>query len=129
MNFIPCQLLEEDSRFHIDTGDFNIPIPDWIASNLGSSEEKKLVFGIRPEDIYEKGPGQEPSIERPIIRAKVNVVEPLGKEISLDVSTGANSLTVLLGAETKARPHQDIDLTLNLDKAHLFRREGGEAIV
>jgi multiple sugar transport system ATP-binding protein len=113
----------------MDTGDFSIPLPDWIAAKLGFSEEKKLVFGIRPEDMYERGPGQEPSIERPIIRAKVNVVEPLGKEISLDVSTGAHSLTVLLGAETKARPHHDIDLTINMDKAHLFRREGGEAIV
>ena len=129
MNFIPCQLIEEDSRFHIETGDFSILLPDWIASKLGSSEDKELVFGIRPEDIYEKVPGQAPSIERPIIGAKVNVVEPLGKEISLDVSTGANALTVLLGADTKAKPHQDIDLTLNLDKAHLFRREGGEAII
>jgi multiple sugar transport system ATP-binding protein len=128
MNFIPCRLLQEDSLFFIDTGDFSIPLPDRIASKLDFSENE-FVFGIRPEDIYEKGPGQEPSVERPIIEAKVNVVEPLGKEISLDVSTGANSLTVLLGAETKAKPHQEIDLTLNLDKAHLFRRGGGEAIV
>jgi multiple sugar transport system ATP-binding protein len=96
---------------------------------LRSSEEKEWVFGIRPEDMFEKAPGQEPSIERPIIKAKVNVVEPLGKEISLDVSTGANALTVLLGADTKAKPYHDIDLTLNLDKAHLFRREGGQAVI
>ena len=129
MNFIPCQLIEEDARLSIDTGDFSIPLPDWITARLGSAEEKDLIFGLRPEDMYEKGPGQEPSIERPIIKAKVNVVEPLGKEISLDVSTGANSFTALLGAETDARPHQDMELTLNMDKAHLFRREGGEAIV
>ena len=60
---------------------------------------------------------------------KVTVVEPLGKEISLEVSTGANSFTALLGADTDAKPHQDMELTLNMDKAHLFRREGGEAIV
>ena len=129
MNFIPCQVLEEDSRFYIETGDFSIPLPDWITAKLGAAEEKDFIFGIRPEDMYEKGPGQEPSIERPIIEAKVNVVEPLGKEISLDVSTGANSLTALLGADTDTKPHQDIELTLNMDKAHLFRREGGEAIV
>jgi hypothetical protein len=34
-----------------------------------------------------------------------------------------------LGADTDAKPHQDMELTLNMDKAHLFRREGGEAIV
>jgi multiple sugar transport system ATP-binding protein len=129
MNFIPCQLLEEDDRLSIDTGDFSILLPDWITTKLGSAEEKDLIFGLRPEDMYEKGPGQEPSIERPIIKAKVNVVEPLGKEISLDVSTGANALTALLGADTDAKPHQAMELTLNMDKAHLFRRAGGEAIV
>ncbi len=129
MNFIPCQLLEEDARLSIDTGDFRIPLPDRIVSKLGSSKEKEFIFGIRPEDMCEKGPGEEPSPERPIIKAKVNVVEPLGKEISLNASTGANSLTVLLGADTEAKPHQDIDLALDMDKAHLFRREGGEAIV
>jgi len=129
MNFIPCQLLEKDARLSIDTGDFSILLPDWITAELGSAEEKDLIFGLRPEDMYEKGPGQEPSIERPIIKAKVNVVEPLGKEISLDVSTGANALTALLGADTDAKPHQAMELTLNMDKAHLFRRAGGEAIV
>jgi multiple sugar transport system ATP-binding protein len=129
MNFIPCQLFEEDSRFSIDTGDFRIPLPDRFVSKMGSIEEKEFIFGIRPEDMYEKGLGQEPSIERPIIRAEVNVVEPLGKEISLDVSTGANSLTALLSADTEVKPHQDIHLALNMDKAHLFRREGGEAVV
>jgi hypothetical protein len=34
-----------------------------------------------------------------------------------------------LGADTDAKPHQDMELTLNMDKAHLFRKEGGEAIV
>ena len=129
MNFIPCKLLEEDSGFYIDTGDFRILLPDRIVSKLGSSKEKEFVFGIRPEDMYEKGPEQEPSIERPIIKARVNVVEPLGKEISLDVSTGANSLTALLGADKDIKPHQDMELTLNMEKAHLFEREGGEAIV
>jgi multiple sugar transport system ATP-binding protein len=129
MNFIPCQLLEENACLSIDTGDFRISLPERMTSKLGSTEENDFIFGIRPEDMFEKGPGQKPSTERPIIKAKVNVVEPLGKEISLDVSTGANSLTALLGADTDAKPHQDIDLTLNLDKAHLFRREGGEAIV
>ncbi len=129
MNFMPCQLLEEDARLHMDTGDFRLPLPERIASKTRSTDEKEFVFGIRPEDMYEKGPGQEPSIDRPVIKAKVNVVEPLGKEISLDLSMGANSLTALLSGESRVKPHQDIYLTLNMDKAHLFRKEGGEAVV
>ena len=92
---------------------------------------KDFIFGIRPEDIYEKGTEHEPSLGGATIPAKVNVVEPLGKEISLDASIGENSMTALLSADTEARPHQKIGLVLNLAKAHLFRKEeeGGEAIV
>lgn len=129
MNFIPCQLFEENSRLYIDTGDFKIPLPDSITSKVHAVEEREFIFGVRPEDMQEKGPGQEPSIDRPIIRATVNVIEPLGKEISLDISTGINALTALLGADTRAKLHQDIDLVFNMEKIHLFMKEGGEAIV
>jgi len=131
MNFIPCRLLEEDSRIHIDTGDFKIALPDAMASKVRSVKEKEreFIFGIRPEDIHEKAPEQGPSIERAIIRANVNVIEPLGKEISLDISTGTNTLTALLSADTGAKLHRDIDLVLNMEKSHLFKKEGGEAVL
>ena len=131
MNFIPCRLFEENSRFRIDTGDFQIPLPNSMAPNLMSTKGKDLIFGIRPEDIYEKGAEHDISLGNPAIHAEVNVVEPLGREISLNVSIGENSMTALLSADTEVRPHQDIDLILNLEKAHLFRNmeEGGEAII
>jgi multiple sugar transport system ATP-binding protein len=131
MNFIPCRVLEKGSRLHIDTGEFQALLPDSFGSRLASTKEEEFVLGIRPEDICEKGIDHEPSIGRPIIPAEVNVVEPLGKEISLDVSIGGYGMTVLLSADTEARPYQEIDLVLNLEKAHLFRKEevGGEAIV
>ncbi|MGD2127398.1 MAG: sn-glycerol-3-phosphate ABC transporter ATP-binding protein UgpC [Desulfobacteraceae bacterium] len=130
MNFIPCQCREEDARIYIDTGDFKIPLPDAAASKVRSIKERDFIFGIRPEDIYEKDPEKEPSIDRPLMRAKVNVVEPLGKEIALDVSTGTHSLTALLGSDTDVKTHEHIDLAPNMEKIHLFRKEGvGEAVI
>ncbi len=130
MNFIPCRVLKKDSQLHIDTGEFQAPLPDSFGSRLSSTEEE-VVLGIRPEDICEKGLDHGPSIGRPIIPAEVNVVEPLGKETSLNVSIGRQDMTALLNTDTKARPYQGIDLVLNLEKAHLFRKEevGGEAII
>jgi multiple sugar transport system ATP-binding protein len=100
-----------------------------MASKVRSTKEADLIFGVRPEYFREKSPEQEPSTEWPTIRANVNVIEPLGKEISLDVSIGANALTVLLDADTEVKLHQDIHLVLNMEKAHIFKKEEGEAIV
>jgi multiple sugar transport system ATP-binding protein len=131
MNFIPCRLLEDNSRFIIDTGDFRMPLPSSMVPDLTSIKGKALIFGIRPEDIHKKGTEHGISSGKPAIHARVNVVEPLGREISLNVSLGENAMTALLSADTKVRPHQDIDLILNLEKARLFRsmEEGGEAII
>jgi multiple sugar transport system ATP-binding protein len=131
MNFIPCRLLEENSRFCIDIGIFQIPLPNSMAPDLTSVKGKDLIFGIRPEDIYSKDAEYDSSLAKAVVHAKVNVVEPLGREISLNVSIGKNSITALLSADTDVRPHQSIDLILNLEKAHLFRNveEGGEAII
>jgi multiple sugar transport system ATP-binding protein len=124
MNFIPCRLVQENSRLFIDAGDFRLLLPDPMASKVHSAREEQLVFGIRPEDLQEKSAPQEELS----IRARVNVVEPLGKEILLDVSTGVNSLTAILGSDADVKARQDIELVPNMDKIHLFRKEGGEAI-
>ena len=129
MNFIPCRLLEENSGIYMDTGDFKIPLIDSMASKVRSTRDGEFIFGIRPENICKKNPEQEPSINWPTIRGKINIIETLGKEVSLDISTGAHTLTVVLPADTAVKPHQDIDLVLNMKNSHLFRREGGETIV
>lgn len=129
MNFIPCRLVGEGSSLSIHTGDFEISLPDHIASKARAAKDREPILGVRPEDLREILPGQTPSIDRPFIRAKVNIIEMLGKEISLDITTGVHSMTALLSADTKAKPHHNIDLALNMQKIHLFAKKGGEAII
>lgn len=52
------------------------------------------------------------------------------KQLSgLDIATGKNFLTALVDGDVEVKPHQDIDLDLNIENIHLFRKEGGEAII
>jgi multiple sugar transport system ATP-binding protein len=128
MNFIKCHILEEHSCLYIDTGDFKIPLPDAATEKLRTLQETEFIFGIRPEDFWEKGHSHAPAAEEITIKANVNVIEPIGKEISLDISTGTHNLTVVLNADVKTTLHEDIELILNVDHIHLFKKEGGEAV-
>jgi len=129
MNFINCHLLEDHSGLLLDTGDFKIPLPDYQAEKLKPLRETDFIFGIRPEDFRPKGqdPGSAP--EEITIKAKVIVIEPIGKEISINISTGTHSLTVLLSADAKVTLHQDIELALNMEQIHLFKMDGGDAVI
>ncbi|MBW2030982.1 MAG: ABC transporter ATP-binding protein [Deltaproteobacteria bacterium] len=128
MNFIPCRLVEEENRLYLDAGDFRVALPDSMASKLAQAKERDLIFGIRPEDIHEEKEGHERVSQRATIGATVNVIEPLGREISLDITTGSHTLTALLGASARVGVHDPIRLAFNMEKAHLFDKETGRAL-
>ena len=128
MNFIPCRLVEKNSRFHLDTGDFKISLPEAMALQVSSSSETEFIFGIRPEHFQQKYFENDRSKDLPTIRATVNVIETLGKETFLDLSTGAHTLTALLDGDSEVKPHENIELVPNMDKIHLFSMDSGEAL-
>jgi multiple sugar transport system ATP-binding protein len=126
MNLIPCRIVEENRSVSVDIGDFTIPIPEAFTAKAQAVKHSKLILGIRPEDLHEPRPGHQAF---PSITAAVNVIEPLGKEILADITTGTHSLKALLEADTTAKSHHDIELAVNSDAIHLFHSEGGEAVI
>jgi multiple sugar transport system ATP-binding protein len=128
MNFIPCRLVEENSLYQIDTGDYRIVLPDSLSSKVRETRGDEFVFGIRPEHFQHTVAVDGEGTDLPVIKAKINVIETLGKETFLDLITGDHSLTALLDADIDAKTHQDIELVPNMDKIHLFISESGEAV-
>jgi multiple sugar transport system ATP-binding protein len=129
MNFLPCWLIEAKAGLFIGTVDFKIPLPEAITGKVRLHGEKEFICGIRPEDISKKVSDKALSPNGATIKARVNVIETLGKEIYLDLTTGQNYLAALLDSDIEVKPRQDIDLEINMDKIHLFSKETGEAFV
>jgi multiple sugar transport system ATP-binding protein len=128
MNFVPCKLVEEESRYQIDTGDYRIVLPESLASKASAVKGDEFVFGIRPEHFLNAAAANGKANDLPVIKATINVIETLGKETFLDLSTGDHSLTALLDADIDAKTREEIELVPNMDKIHLFIAESGEAI-
>ena len=127
MNFLPCRIVQENSEFYVQASGFRVPLTQEMADHLGKTLETEFVLGIRPEDMREKRSGEEVP-PGSLIRAMVNVVEILGKESLLDLTIRDNNLIAVVGSDVKVKAHQEIDLVINLQKLHLFRKESGEAI-
>ena len=128
MNFLPCQIVEENGRIFVDTGGFEILLPESMAAQVKATSEKEFIFGVRPEDITKKGAEEKPSEKSATFKAKVNVIETLGKETYLDITSGENTMTAIVSPNTPVTPHETIDLKINMNKIHLFRKEEGEAV-
>ena len=76
-------------------------------------------LGLRPEDIHETNP----SVTVPPgsgVRARVEVVEPMGSEVYLYLNTGAHNLIARVGVAQKADVNHDVEVRFDMRRAHFF---------
>ncbi|NNG02263.1 MAG: sn-glycerol-3-phosphate ABC transporter ATP-binding protein UgpC [Desulfobacteraceae bacterium] len=128
MNFIPCRLRRKMDATVLDNGDFSIPLAPALGKRLQATGENEFIFGIRPEDIMENNHNTQLPVDYPSFKAGVHVIEPLGKEISIDINTGEHTMTALVSSDSKLRLNDTIEMVLNMDKSRIFRTTTGETI-
>jgi len=122
MNFIPSRLLSKEGRLSIDAEVFQLPIPEKKVPYYQSLVGSEVIFGIRPNDIYDRLYAPE-HVKGNSIRVVVDVIEPLGSEIHLNVTAGKHELIACVDTQTSVRVHQEIELAVDLDKMHLFEKK------
>ena len=121
INFFPSRLVLREDRLFIDAETFQLPIPEKKASYYKSMAGSDVIFGIRPNDIYDIQHAPE-RLKGNAVKATVDVIEPLGSEIHLYLTSGSHSFVAVVSAQTSVRVHQEIGLALDLEKMHLFEK-------
>ncbi len=79
-----------------------------------------VIFGIRPEDIYEEGKAFTDGKLSNVISSKVNVAELLGHEYFVHIDFNDNDLVAKIAAKRLINQNEDINLVFDLTKAHIF---------
>ena len=86
------------------------------------------MFGIRPEDIYDRLFAENKRQDGNTLKARVEVVEPMGSELIVYLSAGKHEFVARFPPQVKLASHQAVELVFNLDKVHLFDRSTGKAL-
>ncbi len=122
MNFFDVTVRDKQDGIYLDAGTFQVPVPKNKAGILDKYLDKKIIFGIRPEDIH--SPEYiAPGIVASQVRAKVDVTELMGNEFFLHMLSGDKPFLARVDARTPARPGQEIDLVFNMANMHAFDAE------
>jgi multiple sugar transport system ATP-binding protein len=127
MNFMDGKLAEENGELHFDEGNFKVKVSPQMASVLKPYSSREVTFGLRPEDIYEKGLS-EGAREKAPVKAALEVLEPMGNELFLYLTTGTNPLVARVDVHEAPKVGQKIDLIFDMSKARFFDVETEEAI-
>ena len=100
-----------------------LPVPDRLRSAVEASGGQ-LTAGIRPEH-FELGNGRADAIT---LRATTDVVEFLGNEELLHIRIGDHDVVAIVGAAHRVRPGDVIELSVPVDKIHLFDQDEGMSL-
>ena len=117
MNFIPVTVSEVNGAVYAEAPGLRTRVPAEKANTLRSFKGQTVTLGIRPEDLR-VGSGADSSDLS--FDAVVEVVEPLGSEILLDVAVAGQSVVCRVEPSVRARPHDKIRLTFVPERIHFF---------
>jgi len=123
MNFFQGKLTAQNSDLFVDLGKFTVKLPKSQINRFGNHANQRVVFGIRPENISDREEAGEHQQER--VPAKVNVVEPLGSEVIVELSAGDHTFVGRLDPTTTARPMHEMAVYFDMGRFHLFDAETG----
>lgn len=133
MNFFDAYVGEEEGRTSLYLGGTELGKKVYVDGSRGQilkeqENGKKVVIGIRPEDIWE----YEDAVHRGFDEASVDIVETItarempGAEVILYFDAQNKSHAVRLRPDNQTRTGEKLQLYFDPEKLHVFDKETGE---
>jgi multiple sugar transport system ATP-binding protein len=124
MNFLHGKIERVDSRLcFVEANPRGTAVRIVLTAELARKAEghvgRPVIFGIRPEDMDDSLTVTDANPDDSMA-VKVEVSEPMGPETLLYLGTGAHSFIARVKPTAHYSPGQNITVTCNVAKAHLF---------
>ncbi len=125
MNMIEANCEERDGKSVLRFAGYTLTLDDGRAAVLKAQGYlgKKLILGIRPEDLHEAAEGEDN-----VVSATLRVYEMLGAEALLHFEMGDADWTAKVSPELKAEVGDEIRLRIDAGKIHIFDKDTEKTI-
>ena len=128
MNFFTGRIEQKGGGLWFQEGKFAVRVEESQAAKLHAYAGQDVVFGIRPEDVADVLYVTNANPEHQV-KARVEVVEPMGAETYLYLNTGKHSFIARVNGSEKTDVNQELTLVLAMKKSHFFDKATGATIV
>jgi multiple sugar transport system ATP-binding protein len=117
MNFVDVKVADTNGSLWAEAQGLRVRVPPAHTSRLVAYKGQQVTLGVRPEDLHPAS-GSDPA--EYVFDAVVDVVEPLGSEVLLDVRAGNNTIVARVEPTVRVKLHEKTRLALTPDRAHFF---------
>jgi multiple sugar transport system ATP-binding protein len=127
MNLIETGLIEAGGGLAVRLGGAELPLERSQRPDLGAG--RRIVFGIRPEDLYEPGE-HPPGLRTHGMAAEVVAIEPLGAEtlLILDLAGAPGEVIARVGRDARARVGERLEIQVDLSALRFFDADTTRAL-
>ena len=124
MNFIDAECKIEGEKAILKFGEYSVALPENKSKKLadGGYNGKKVILGIRPEDISDD-PEMLQKHSDSVIESDVTGYELLGAEVLLYYTVAGANMTARVDSDTPARYGDHIKLAFDPHKIHVFDKD------
>lgn len=117
INTIPCHYA--DGALHSTDGLLTMPLQAWQRTAIEGKTDN-LILGIRSEDITIHTTSQDKSLS-----ATIYILEPLGDRTYVDVKVADYTIKVRMDADYDADSGDNVHLSFDSDRIHVFDGDSG----
>ena len=117
----------DDSQMVFASGE-KLPLPGQFKSNVATGD--KVVFGLRPDDIYPTGHGISSGGAADVhqIELPITVTEPLGNETLVFVEFNGTDWVSRMLNPRPLKSGERIAMSFDMSQAHLFAADTGKTL-
>ncbi len=119
MNFMDVTVKKDGDVTYADEGSFKLKLSDAQAKLLKKYEGKKVVLGIRPEDLQYS----EKAVDGETVNGTLSVVEPLGAETHVFLNAKTCQITGIINPAVRVKVGDKVSLVPDMSKAKFFDAE------
>jgi multiple sugar transport system ATP-binding protein len=125
MNFIETTVADGAGALWVECAGLRLRVPPERSARLAGKRRQAVVLGIRPEDLH---PATDADHVDLTCEAVVDVVEPLGSEILLDVKVGNCVIVLRVDPSVRVREHDKMRLAFTPERIHFFDAKTEESL-
>ena len=128
MNFFPGAkvVTEGDSTRVVLENIGQVDVPPLYKEQARAASGKNLTFGLRPESLEDQSL-LAPELRGSAIDGTVDVVENLGSELLVYLTSGGKTILARLNPRSEASVGSKMKLHVENEHIHLFDSDSGEA--
>jgi len=128
MNFMKGRVIKKESKLYFDEGNFKVKILEKMYKKLASYINKEVIFGIRPENIFDKLFASHATPDN-TLTVLCDVMETMGAENYLYLSTNTHTMIAVVDAANKPARGSMVEIVFDMKKVHFFDPSHEKTIV